>query len=72
MGSDWRQYANFGRIVLAKKASIVSGENTCGGGGEEGREVWRERAVEKGRRKNIQIHAKVNQNKNIDRRVVIP
>jgi len=52
MGSDWRQYANFGRIVLAKKASIVSGENTCGGGEKKrgrfgGREQLREREEEK-------------------------
>ena len=31
MGSDWRQYANLGTMVLAKNASIVSGEKTCDG-----------------------------------------
>ena len=31
MGSDCRQYANLGTMVLAKNASIVSGEKTCDG-----------------------------------------
>ena len=36
MGSDCRQYANLGTIVLAKNASIVSGEKTYEGGEDGG------------------------------------
>ena len=42
MGSDCRQYANLGTIVLAKNASIVSGEKTYEGGEQQGREDGRE------------------------------
>ena len=41
MGSDCRQYANLGTIVLAKNASIVSGEKTYEGGAARGRKKRR-------------------------------
>ena len=43
MGSDWRQYANLGTMVLAKNASIVSGEKTCDGTKERRRKQERTR-----------------------------
>ena len=47
MGSDCRQYANLGTIVLAKNASIVSGEKTYEGGAARGREKRRDRGKKK-------------------------
>ena len=60
MGSDWRQYANLGTMVLAKNASIVSGEKTCDGTKERRRKQERTREE---RERGVQVEGKKGKEK---------